>query len=117
MSVKLVLLKSGEDVITEVKTVVDNSTGMWYYQFDRPYVVHVVSEPEQIEISADGDTKTGTSVRFVPWMPLTEDDKMLVNHDWIVSIVTPVKDVLDSYLKNRRFANGDGDSDSSSEKQ
>jgi hypothetical protein len=108
MSVKLVLLKSGEDVVTEVKTVVDNASGTWYYQFDRPYVVHVVSEPEEIKISADGETRTGTSVRFVPWIPLTDDNKILVNHDWIVSIVTPVKDILDSYLNNRRVADGNG---------
>lgn len=119
MSIKLVLLKSGEEIIADVSTAVDKTAGTWYYQLDRPYIVTVLENSNEVQISTEV-SKIGTPVRFDPWIPLTNDDKILMNHDWVVTIVNPVSDILDSYLKNRRLSNdgnGDGNSGLSSEEQ
>jgi|LakMenEpi03Aug12_release.lakeMendotaPanAssembly.Ray.scaffolds.fasta_scaffold669482_2 hypothetical protein len=118
MSIKLVLLKSGEQLIADVTTAVDKSAATWYYQLDRPYVVSAFDEPSEILI--DDESPSGTPIQFVRWMPLTNDDKILMNHDWVVTIVNPIDDIVESYLKNRRSENGttgDRDSSSSSEEQ
>lgn len=106
MSIKLILLKSGDYVIAEVKQAIDNITGMLYYQLSKPYVIHVVSEPEKIEISSYdlsyNKSINEISIKFLPWIPLTDDDIITVNSHWIIALVNPVKDILDSYLENRK---------------
>lgn len=116
MSIKLILLKSGEEIIADVQQAVDKTASTWYYQLDRPYLLNVIKDSTQVHVSQD-ESKMGTPVQFVPWIPLSKDDIILMNHDWVVTIVNPVDDILESYLKNRRSTDGKVHSNSSSEKQ
>jgi len=106
MSIKLLLLKSGEYVISDVKQAIDNITGMLYYQLSKPYIIYTVSEPEKIEISSNNlsynKSMNEISVKFAPWILFTEDDTITINRDYVVSLVNPVKDIVDSYLENRK---------------
>jgi hypothetical protein len=88
MSVKIVILKSLEDVIAEVKEMIsgDNVVG---YILENPYVVSFFEETS-IE---------GSRVRFYPYAPLSKDTSIPIPCDWVVSIVEPIDEIKNSYIE------------------
>jgi hypothetical protein len=94
MTVKLAILKSGEDVIADIKEVVSNDNNKpVYYVFNNPYVVKLITQQMLVEETNAGEY----SVSFFPWIPLSSDTEILVNTDWVVSIVEPTEGVKKSY--------------------
>lgn len=89
MSVKIVILKSLEDVVAEVKEMVsgDNVVG---YILENPYVVSVFQEKPGDETSKVG---------FYPYAPLSKDTSIPIPCDWVVSIVEPIDEVKNSYVE------------------
>lgn len=93
MSIKLAILKSGEDVIADIKELVDDDGNVISLVFDNPVVVKLISNTTLTEEVNDREYK----LQFIPWIPLSEDKKIPVKKDWIVTIVEPIKTVKDSY--------------------
>jgi hypothetical protein len=95
MSVKLVLLKSGEQIVTEVKELVsgENVRG---YVFTKP---HKVQANRSIIFSEDEETIEGRNVEITmsPWILLTDDEDILVSPEWIVTIVEPLESIVEMY--------------------
>ena len=94
MTVKLVRLKSGEDVITDVSEMYRDETSLIGYLFKRPCVAYL--HP----IVDDVDGKTGHKVELTSWMPLTKDDQIPVPLDWVVTMTTPVDKLMEMYQKD-----------------
>lgn len=80
MSVKLLVFKSYEDVIAEVTEDITGS----YYILDNPYVTKL-----------DGD-----KVTFYPYLPLSKDTKIKIPSNWVVTVVDPIDEVVNSYLES-----------------
>jgi len=97
MSIKLVLLKSSETVITDIKELVDESEKLVSYVFQNPYTVRLLTPSVLFE--EDASVETEHKVSFYPWIVLSNDKQMVVNKDWIVSIVEPNEFVRDSYIQ------------------
>ena len=97
MSIKLVLLKSGETVITDIKELVDESEKLVSYVFGNPYSVRLLTPSVLFE--EDQSVEAEHKVSFYPWIVLSNDKQMVVNKDWIVSIVEPNEFVRDSYVQ------------------
>lgn len=99
MTVKLVLLKSGEQVISDIKELVDENQKVISLLFENPYVVQFLTAEllylyEGVDDSAGGiDHK----VSFQPWLPLSSDKNIPVNPDWVISIVEPLEWIKRSY--------------------
>lgn len=102
MTVKLLLLKSGEDLIADVTEMVvgkeDDYTVIGYF-LDRPCIVKmidsgVLSDDEGV------NKKAGFGVSLIPWMPLSKDERISIPADWLVTMVEPVTNLLDIYVKN-----------------
>jgi hypothetical protein len=96
MTVKLALLKSGEDVIADIKEVVTEDEKLSSYLFTYPFIVKLLSSQVLMEES-DSEDKREFSVSFFPWIPLSADKDILVSKDWVVSIVEPTEMVKKSY--------------------
>ena len=94
MTVKLVRLKSGEDVITDVSEMYRDETSLIGYLFKRPCVAYL--HP----IVDDVDGKSGHKVELTSWMPLTKDDQIPVPLDWVVTMTTPVDTLMEMYQKD-----------------
>lgn len=96
MSVKLVVLKSGEDIITDVQEMVvgdENEQKVVGYFFDKPCVVKLFGHtPEE-------DRESPFRIQMMPWIPLSDDEKIPVAADWVITIVEPIEKVKDLYLK------------------
>ena len=99
MSIKLVMLKSGEDIIADVKEIKSNEDVIGYY-FDFPLIVKMYQPEEPTLLTEDGSNKEYSSkfnVRFYPWIPLTKDSKVPCSADWVVTIVEPLEKLKKQY--------------------
>ena len=99
MSVKLVMLKSGEDIIADVKEIKSNDDVIGYY-FDNPLIIKIFESEEPKILNEEGSNKEYTSsvgVTFFPWIPLSKDDKVPCSADWVVTIVEPIEKLKKQY--------------------
>ena len=93
MTVKILLLKSGEDVISDIKEMVSPDKNVIGYFLTKPCVIKLL--PKKTE----GDKKE-TSISMYPWMPLAEEKEIPLPTDWVVTMVTPIKKVEQMYTED-----------------
>ena len=102
MSVKLVMLKSGEDIITDVKEL-KSEEGIVGYYFHNPLIVQI-NHPEKPTVlnedSSSREYESKISVQFYPWIPLSEESRIPCSADWVVTIVEPVKNIKKLYRES-----------------
>ena len=113
MSIKLVILKSGEDIIADVKEIKSNDDVIGYY-FNHPLIVKMYQPEEPTLLSEDGANKEYSSrfnVRFFPWVPLSKDDNIPCSADWVITIVEPLEKLK---LQYQEKINGRNESNQSS---
>ena len=101
MSVKLVMLKSGEDIIADVKEL-KTEEGIVGYYFHDPLIVKMY-EPEEPTVLNEGTTNQYSSkinIVFYPWIPLSEESRIPCSADWVVTIVELVQNVKKLYQES-----------------
>jgi hypothetical protein len=105
MTVRLLLLKSGEDVIADIKEMVvgeeENARVVGYF-LHKPCVVKMTpptNVPEKFEEKMD-PSKASFQVTLFPWMPLTKDVNISVPADWVVTMMTPTDKLNDMYMED-----------------
>ena len=89
MTIKLCLLKSGEDIITdltEMRTEEGPQGRVIGYFFEKPCVVKMRNPQQQPQTDANTQ-KAGFEVSLFPWMPLSADKKIPVTADWLITMV------------------------------
>lgn len=97
MTVKLALLKSGEDVIADIKEAVSEETNkIVSYIFSDPYVVKL-TQPQVWTEDTEMTEPRAYNISVYPWMPLSDDSDIAINPDWIVTIVEPAAKLKKSY--------------------
>ena len=99
MSVKLVMLKSGEDIIADVKEIKSNDDVIGYY-FDNPLIIKIFESEEPKVLNEGESNKEYTSsvgVTFFPWIPLSKDNEVPCSADWVVTIVEPIEKLKKQY--------------------
>ena len=100
MTLKLILLKSGEDVIADVKemTAGDKPRVVGYF-LDKPCIVRM-RDPDVLSEEPKGPTKTGYAVALYPWMPLSKEDVIPVSADWLITMVEPIDKLKQMYVED-----------------
>jgi hypothetical protein len=93
MSIKLAILKSGETVISDIKEIVSNENPCGYL-FHNPF--KVLTE-RSILLSEESEYDAKIQVSLSSWIFLTEDEKILVPLDWIVTLVDPIVSLKEMY--------------------
>ena len=106
MTVKLVMLKSGEDVIADVKEIKSNEEVIGYF-FHDPLIVKMYSPEEPVVLSEEngvesdhGTTKEISSkvgITFYPWVPLSAEKKIPCSADWVITMVEPMQNLKKLY--------------------
>lgn len=94
MTVKLVLLKSGEDIISDVKEMIVEEKIVGYF-LNKPCTVRM-RNPQEIMESEDKSFQ----VALFPWIPISKDPVIPIPSDWVVTIVEPI-DKLSEMYKNQ----------------
>ena len=89
MTIKLMLLKSGEDIIADVSEMAvgeDDDRRVVGYFLNKPCIVKM-RQPELLTEQCDGPKKTaGYEVSLFPWMPLAVEETIPVVADWIITM-------------------------------
>tara|TARA_X000000368_G_scaffold227196_1_gene179327 strand:+ start:146 stop:505 length:360 start_codon:yes stop_codon:yes gene_type:complete len=112
MTVKLAILKSGEDIVADIKEMVvgeGDSARVVGYILTKPCGVSLNSKPLQID-----DEKDTYQIKLFPWCPLTKSEKIPITADWVVTIVDPIDKITQMYTKE---VLEDGSKSSSSDEQ
>jgi hypothetical protein len=110
MTVKLSLLKSGEDVIADIQEMVvgeDENQRVVGYFFENPCVVKVLAKTLD---DGNGETRTPCQLQLTPWMPLTNDSKIPLPADWVVTMVEPIPQLKQMYENGVKNVKNDQDS-------
>ena len=112
MTVKLAILKSGEDIVADIKEMVVGEGD------DRRVVGYVFTKPCGVSLNSKAlkvdDEEDRYQVKLFPWCPLTKNTKIPIAADWVVTIVDPIDKITEMYTKE---VLGDGSESSSSDKQ
>ena len=90
MTVKILLLKSGEDVIADVKEMVSPDKKVIGYFLKKPCIVKLIPKNKKGE----------TSISMYPWMPLAKERLIPLSTDWVVTMVTPLEKVEKMYTED-----------------
>ena len=107
MTIKVLVLKSGEDVIADVQEMMSSSDQVIGYFLTKPCVVKIQAS----------ETNTDVSVRMHPWMPIAREKMIPVSADWVVTMVTPVEKILEMYQKQVLADGKENDSTTDSDEQ
>ena len=93
MSIQLALLKSGEEVIADIKEIRQEETDVLVsYFFKDPYCVKI----KTTQVLVEDESRPKHELAYYKWMTLSKDNDIIVNKDWVVCITEP----LDSVKKN-----------------
>lgn len=95
MTVKLALLKSGEDVIADIQEMVVEEQVIGYF-FNKACVVRL-DNPENL---TDENGNRAFQISMFPWFPLSKDTRIPVTVDWVVTLVEPIDKLKSMYEKN-----------------
>ena len=91
MTIKVLVLKSGEDVIADIQEMMSSDNQVMGYFLTKPCVVKIQAK----DMSAESEV----SVRMHPWMPIAREKMIPLNTDWVVTMVTPVEKIQEMYEK------------------
>ena len=111
MTVKVLVLKSGEDVIADVKEMLTSDKQVMGYLMTRPCVVKLITNAPLTadESNPKSETKSEMSVRMHPWAPLAKEKTIPITTDWVVTMITPVEKVLNMYKEDVLKAYGENE--------
>ena len=116
MTIKLALLKSGEEVISDIDEMKTDREIVVGYYFTNPCRAILTTPEIQVDESLASDKKP-VSIKLLPWFPLASEEKIPVVADWVISIVEPQPKLKDLYTKAcKTYEERKSQSDSSTDK-
>ncbi|AIR93481.1 hypothetical protein AVU42_gp145 [Prochlorococcus phage P-TIM68] len=116
MTVKLALLKSGEEVISDIDEMTTDREIVVGYYFTNPCRAILTTPEIQVDDSLASDKKP-VAIKLLPWFPLANEEKIPVVADWVISIVEPQPKLKDLYTKAcENYEKRKSQSDSSTDK-
>ena len=107
MTIKVLVLKSGEDVIADVQEMMSSENQVMGYFLTKPCVVKLQAK----------ETSSDVSVRMHPWMPFAREKMIPLSTDWVVTMVTPVESIQEMYQKQVLQDGKETDQTTDSDKQ
>ena len=100
MAIKLAVLKSGEDVIADIREMMvgdedtpDDKKKVVGYYFIKPCGVTLKNKAIDVNESADDSFE----LKLFPWCPLAKNDAIPMSTDWVVTLVDPVDKLREMY--------------------
>ena len=99
MSVKLLLLKSGEQVLADTKELrrkddVPMVDKVYGFLLTQP---HKVTANKPVVLTENFDEQRNVEITISPWILLTQDKVMTVPKEWVITIVNPIESIVKLY--------------------
>ena len=116
MTIKLLILKSGEELISDINEMAvgeeDDQKVIGYF-LRRPCLVKM-KNPGVID-QEKNKTKAGFEVSLIPWIALSKEEVIPIPSDWLVTMVTPVEQLEQMYVEDVLSYGQDDQGDSADE--
>ena len=120
MTIKLMLFKSGEDIIADVSEMSlgeGDDRRVIGYRLEKPCVVKMRNPSDVTETDSGTLRKSGFEVSLFPWMPLSAESNIPVPSDWLITMVETVVKLKDMYIEDVLTYGQDNQTDSSGEQR
>ena len=109
MAIKIVVLQSKEQIVTEIKEVISG---------DKP-VAYLLTKPQLVELnrfslSEDESNQNSIEITLSPWILATSENEIPIPLDQVVTIVKPLESIEKMYLEK---TNGQSNQTDSSDEQ
>lgn len=98
MAIQLALLKSGEEILADVREIYDKES--------QKQISLVFIKPVRVVVtqSATMNEETGQPnqglLSFAPWISTSKDEEFFVPYDWVVTVCEANDDIKNSYIEN-----------------
>ena len=97
MSVSLLLLRSGEEIITEAQEVFDPETkDPVGFKLHKPFRLEIVSDAEGGIVL---DRTKGYQVSWFPWAPLSKDQDFFLPGHHVLTAYDPLDSIAEQYVE------------------
>jgi len=110
MSVRIVRLRSGEDVIADVYEIAaqEDPKKAVAFRLDHPYSVYL-DEGNELLVETEGVQKMSKpELTMQPWAPLAKDRKVVLRLDEVISAYQTFDEVIEKYNEILEALNGRG---------
>ena len=97
MTVKVVVMKSGQQVIADVQEMTVEGKAVGYYLTKACAIEMVNRNEEEVLIN---NTKSAFDISLYPWIPLAKGEQIPIALDWVVTFVDPVDMLMEMYQTN-----------------
>ena len=102
MDIKLAILQGKEQVIAEIKELVDDGNPVGYL-FANPHCVYADKQ-----YLAEENEDRSVQITLSPWILLTADKEILVPKHQVITIVEPIDSVKEMYSEKVNGSDGAG---------
>ena len=104
MSIKILLLKSNEEIITEAKEIANpDSTTAIGYHLHKPFRLEIVSDDGELVFNRE----KGYQLSWFPWAPLSKDKDFFLPADHVITAYDPLDSIMDQYIQAIKEENYD----------
>ena len=96
MSIKILLLKSNEEIITEAKEIAnpDSPTAIGYH-LHKPFRLEIVSDEGELVFNRE----KGYQLSWFPWAPLSKDKDFFLPSEHVITAYDPLDSIADQYIQ------------------
>ena len=105
MAIKIVVLQSKEQIVTEIQEVISGDKPVAYL-FTNPQLV----ELSRFTLSENKDTNTSIEITLSPWILASDEKEIPVPLDQVVTIVKPLQSIEKMYLEKTNGQSNQTDS-------
>ena len=102
MAIKLAILQGKEQIIAEIKELVDDGNPVGYI-FANPHCVYADKQ-----YLAEENEDRSVQITLSPWILLTADKEILVPKHQVITIVEPIDSVKEMYSEKVNGSDGAG---------
>lgn len=96
MSIKLILLKSGENIVSGVKELVSGEKTV-AYMLNNPHIIFIKKPISLTEGNESVQDLREVQAVLTEWIPLSKSNDIVIPTDWVVTIVDPIDSVEELY--------------------
>ena len=105
MTVKIVRMLNGEDVIADVKEAYPDKEHYTPigYMLTNPYQITIDCTAEQMfadKNSSDPQKINDLQLELFPWIPLSKETNIPIPADWLITMVEPVYKLKEMYQED-----------------
>ena len=96
MSIKILLLKSNEEIITEVQEIANpESKQAIGYHLHKPFRLEIVSDEGDLVFNRE----KGYQLSWFPWAPLSKDKDFFLPSEHVITAYDPLDSIANQYIQ------------------